>query len=69
MLRAIETALADYSARTQQLARIAQQTNRPDTDDVANTVARMVNQRAAEADLTVAKVADETEASLMHVIA
>lgn len=69
MLRAIETALAGYADRTQAIARVAARTTQPDQDPVATVADLIANQRAAEANLVVARVADEATRSLMHVIA
>jgi hypothetical protein len=69
MLRAIESAFAGYADRAREISRLAEQITRPDQDPTAATVGLMVNQRAAEASLVVAQVADETTQSLIHVVA
>jgi hypothetical protein len=69
MLRAIESALAGYADRAREISRLADRITKPDQDQVANMVGLMANQHAAEASLVVAQVADETTASLIHVIA
>jgi len=71
MIQALNTVLAGYSARSEDITRIAERIrNRPLGDGVAgNMVGLMVNQRAAEANLAVARVADELGQSLIHVIA
>jgi hypothetical protein len=71
MIQALGTALAGYSARSDDVARLAERIrNQPSDENVAgDMVGLMVNQRAAEANLTVARVADDTSESLMHVIA
>lgn len=69
MLRAVETALAGYSDRARDISRVATKISAPDQDQVTNMVDLMVNQRAAEAALQVARVADEAAQSLIHVIA
>ncbi len=69
MLRAIETALAGYAERSRDIARVGDRIARRDGDDVGNTVELIANQHAAEANLVVARVADEAEQALIHVIA
>jgi hypothetical protein len=71
MIRALETALAGYSAHSEAVARSAEKmSNQPtDTDVTKELVNVMVNQRAAEANLAVARVAEDTGETLMHVIA
>jgi hypothetical protein len=69
MLRAIETAYAGYAERSREISRLADRIAGGDQAETANMVGLMVNQHAAEADLVVAKVADETSQSLIHVIA
>jgi hypothetical protein len=71
MMQALNTALAGYSARSEDMLRIAERIrNRPLGENVAqDTVGLMVNQRAAEANLAVARVADDMGRSLIHVIA
>ena len=71
MIRALEIALAGYSARSKDVAQSAARIcNQPADEDVTRDLVNvMVSQRAAEANLTVAHVADEASASLMHVIA
>ncbi len=69
MLRAIETAYAGYADRSREISRLADRIAQADQDQTANMVGLMLNQHAAEADLVVAKVADETTQSLIHVIA
>ncbi len=69
MLRAVETALAGYADRARDISRVAAKIAAPDQDQVSNMVDLMANQRAAEAALQVARVADEAAQSLIHVIA
>jgi hypothetical protein len=69
MLRAIESALGGYADRAREISRLAERITSPDQDQTANFVGLMVNQRAAEASLVVAQVADQTTTSLIHVIA
>lgn len=71
MIRALESALGGYVARSVDLSRLAEKIRSQPADEnlAANLVGMMVNQRSAEADLVVARVADETSESLMHVIA
>jgi hypothetical protein len=69
MLRAVETAYAAYADRSRDISRLAAKMSRPDQDPISSTVGLMANQHAAEADLMVAKVADETTQSLIHVVA
>jgi hypothetical protein len=69
MLRAIETALAGYADRGRDIARLAQAIAVPDKVDARRMADLMVNQRAAEVDLVVARVADECTESLIHVVA
>jgi hypothetical protein len=71
MIQALNTALAGYSARSEDITRIAERIrSRPLGENVAkDMVGLRVSQRAAEANLAVAHVADETGQSLIHVIA
>jgi hypothetical protein len=71
MIRALETALAGYGARSDDVARSAgKMSSQPShTDETRELVSVMVNQRAAEANLAVARVAEDTGETLMHVIA
>lgn len=69
MLRAIETAMAGYADRSADLARAAGRIAKQDADPVDDMVGLMVNQHAAEADLAVARVADDATETLIHVIA
>jgi hypothetical protein len=69
MLRAIESAMSGYVDHAREISRLAVRTASSDQDQVGNVVGLMVNQHAAEASLVVAKVADETARSLLHVIA
>jgi hypothetical protein len=69
MIRAIESALAGYADRARDISRLARDMARPDRIDARDMVGLMANQRAAEACLVVAQVADETTQSLLHVIA
>jgi hypothetical protein len=71
MIQAFSTALAGYSARADNIAGLAERIRKQPVDDklAGNMVGMMVNQRAAEANLAVARVADETSDSLIHVIA
>jgi hypothetical protein len=75
MIQALGTALTGYSARSDDIARLAERIRSQPADEnvagdiVGSIVGLMVNQRAAEANLAVARVADETGESLIHVIA
>jgi hypothetical protein len=71
MVQALNAALAGYSARSDDIARLAGRIrNQPsDGDLVGDRVGLMVNQRMAEANLAVARVAEQTNESLIHVIA
>jgi hypothetical protein len=71
MIQALNTALAGYSARSEDILRMAERIRgRPLGENVAqDLVGLMVGQRAAEANLAVAHVAYETSGSLLHVIA
>jgi hypothetical protein len=71
MLQALERAMAGYGNRSADVAGLAERIRRagPDEDLVGETVALTVNQRMAEANLSVARVADDMAGSLMHVIA
>ncbi len=69
MLRAIESALAGYVDRSHDISRVAREIAKPDRLEARDMVDLIANQRAAEACLVVAKVADESTQSLMHVIA
>lgn len=67
----LAAALAGYTARTEDVGRIADRIrSQPLNGNLAgDMVGLMVSQRAAEANLIVAHVADETGQSLIHVIA
>ena len=71
MIQALNTALAGYSARSDDITRLAERIrNQPTGENVVRDMVGLgVNQRAAEANLAVARVADETSESLIHVIA
>jgi hypothetical protein len=69
MIRAIESALAGYADRAHDISRLAHDMARPDRVDARDMIGLVVDQRAAEACLVVAQVADETAQSLLHVIA
>jgi hypothetical protein len=69
MLPAIQTALAGYTERTADIARLSDRIAKQSQDVTGNMVGLIVNQRAAEANLAVARVADETMQSLLHIIA
>ena len=71
MIQALNTALAGYSARSEDITRMAERIrSQPLGENTAgNMVGLMVNQRAAEANLAVARVADDMGQSLIHVIA
>jgi hypothetical protein len=71
MIRALDTALAGFAARSNDFAHWAERIRRqPVGDNLGNDmVGVMVNQRAAEANLAVARTADEVVGQLMHVIA
>jgi hypothetical protein len=71
MVQALSTALAGFSARSDAIARLAERIrNQPPNENLAgDMVGLMVSQRLAEACLAVARVADQTSESLIHVIA
>ena len=71
MLQALERAMAGYENRSADVAGVAERIRRAGTGEnlVGDTVALTVNQRMAEANLSVARVADDMASSLMHVIA
>jgi hypothetical protein len=71
MIRALETSLAGYEARTADFARRAQRLSNASSDAqlTRDTVGVIVDQHAAEANLVVARTAIDTEESLIHVIA
>lgn len=70
-ISALRTALAGYTARTEAFAKIAERVARKpaDTDTVKDTVDMIANQHAAEANLTVARVAETMDEAAIHVIA
>jgi hypothetical protein len=71
MIQALNTALAGYSARSEDIARLATRIRNQGSGEnvVASTVGLIIGRRAAEADLAVAHVADTMGESLIHVIA
>jgi hypothetical protein len=71
MIQALGTALAGYAARSDDVGRFAERIRNQALDGnlAADMVGLMVSQRAAEANLVVARVADETNQSIIHVIA
>jgi hypothetical protein len=71
MLQALERAMAGYGNRSADVGRLAERIRRGGTDEnlVGDTVALTVDQRLAEANLSVARVADDMAGSLIHVIA
>lgn len=71
MIRALETALEGYATRSDDLTRLAERIRRQPTGDNlgSDMVGVFVNQRVAEANLAVARTADEVAGQLMHVIA
>jgi hypothetical protein len=71
MLQALERAMAGYENRSADVAGAAERIRRSGTDEnlVEDTVALTVNQRLAEANLSVARDADDMAGSLIHVIA
>jgi hypothetical protein len=71
MLQALERAMSGYGNRSADVARLADRIGRagPDENLVEDTVGLTVNQRMAEANLSVARVADDMSGSLLHVIA
>jgi len=71
MIQALNAALAGYSARSDDIARLADRirSQRSGENLAGDMVGVMVNQRAAEANLVVARVADAMGESLVHVIA
>ena len=71
MIQALNTALAGFSVRSDNLVRLAERirSQRSGENLAGDMVGVMVNQRAAEANLVVARVADAMGESLIHVIA
>ena len=71
MLQALDRAMAGYENRSADVAGLAERIRRAGTDEnlVQDTVALTVNQHLAEANLSVARVADDMAGSLIHVIA
>ena len=71
MIQALNAALAGYSARSDDITRLAGRIRNQPTDGImaGDVVGLMVNQRMAEANLAVARVADTMGESLLHVIA
>lgn len=71
MIQALNTALAGYSARSEDITQLAARIRNQGSNEnpVGNMVGLIVNQRAAEANLAVARVADTMGESLIHVIA
>jgi hypothetical protein len=71
MLQALERALAGYANRSADVAGLSERIRRGGTDEnlVGDAVALTVDQRLAEANLSVARVADDMAGSLIHVIA
>ena len=71
MIQALNTALAGYSVHSDNLVRLADRisSQRSGENLAGDMVGMMVNQRAAEANLVVARVADALGESLIHVIA
>ena len=70
-MQALATAVAGYSSCCKDIARSAERIRNRGTggDVTGDLVSVMASQRAAEANLAVAHIADETSASLIHVIA
>ena len=70
-MRALESALADFTVRGENISRLADRIRSQGAgqDLVTNMVGLVVGQRLAEADLAVAQVADSTQEGLVHVIA
>jgi hypothetical protein len=71
MLQALERAMAGYGNRSADVAGLSERIRRAGADEnlVEDTVALTVDQRLAEANLSVAHVADDMASSLIHVIA
>jgi hypothetical protein len=71
MIQALNTALAGFSARSEDIARMAERIrSRPLGENMTESMVGLeVSQRAAEANLAVARVADDMGQSLIHVIA
>jgi len=71
MLQALDRAMAGYENRSADVAGLAERIRRAGTDEdlVQDTVALTVNQHLAEANVSVARVADDMAGSLIHVIA
>jgi hypothetical protein len=71
MIQALNAALAGYTARSNDITRLAGRIrNEPlDGNLAGDMVGVVINQRMAEANLAVARVADQTSESMIHVIA
>lgn len=71
MLQALDRALSGYASAAADVAQIAERIrrNRVDADPSHALVSLTVAQRAAEANLSVARVADQMGEALLHVIA
>jgi hypothetical protein len=71
MIQALNAALAGYTARSDDITQLAGRIrNQPSDGNLAgDMVGVMVNRRMAEANLAVARVAEQTNESLIHVIA
>jgi hypothetical protein len=71
MMRAMETAIGGFVSRSEAIDRLAVKVRDQAEGDgmAANLVGLIVNQHAAEANLVVARVAEQTTDSLIHIIA
>jgi hypothetical protein len=71
VLRALETSLGSYATCGDVLVRLAEKIRDAPADDdlVTHQISMVVTERTAEANLEVAKTADEMATSLLHVIA
>jgi hypothetical protein len=70
MIRALETSLSAYAARSEDVTRHAVRLrDQPMADPTRNLVGMMVAARGAEASLVAARIAQEVGESLIHVIA
>lgn len=71
MLQALDRALSGYASAGADVARLADRIRRTRSDEnlPRDVVALTIAQRTAEANLSVARVADEMGETLVHVIA
>jgi hypothetical protein len=71
MMQALSTAFAGFSARCDDISRLAERIRTQPSDEnlAGDMVGLRLNQRLAEANLAVVRAADDTSESLIHVIA